>query len=124
MHAIRFITCSAVTYCLFVHPGMSWAINCTALNHIATKDGVFVRSDDAGRVVTGHGRLQFYSAPNYACKMKDIFIVEGQTVNAYFEYAAFTSVVYSSNKSSKPVIGWVRSDRLKRNALGIAPIKR
>jgi hypothetical protein len=121
---MRFFPCGAVTCCLLLHAGVSWATNCVALNNIAAKEGVFVPGSDAGRVVTGHGRLQFYSAPNYSCKMKGIFVIEGQTVNAYFEYAAFTSVVYSSDRSSKPVIGWVRSDRPKRNGLGIGPTQK
>jgi hypothetical protein len=96
-------------------------VDCGALNNLASKDGVFIPGDDAGRLVIGVGRLQFYSAPNYSCKMKGVFVIEGQTVDAYTEYEEFTSVVYLREKYGKPVMGWVKSNRLKPNGLGIAP---
>lgn len=94
--------------------------DCNALSDVASRDGVFVPSGDSGRVVTGVGRLQFYSAPDYSCPTKGIFVIEGQTVDAYTEYRQFTSIVYLSDKLAKPVMGWVRSNRLKPNGLGIA----
>lgn len=99
-------------------------MDCSALNDLASKDGVFIPGDDAGRVVIGAGRLQFYSAPNYSCKMRGIFVIEGQMVDAYPKYGEFTSVVYLRNKHGKPVMGWVKSGRLKPNGLSIAPTQR
>jgi len=65
--------------------------DCNALSDVASGDGVFVPSDDSGRVVIGGGRLQFYAAPDYSCPIAGVFIVEGQVVNAYTEYREFTS---------------------------------
>ncbi|WP_162877968.1 hypothetical protein [Trinickia diaoshuihuensis] len=93
---------------------------CKALNEVASKTGVFIPGNNAGRVVIGKGRLQFYSAPSYECKMQGVFVIEDQTVDAYTEYKGFTSVVYLGSKKLSPVLGWVRSDRLRPNGLGIA----
>jgi hypothetical protein len=97
--------------------------DCDALSEFASKNGVLVPSDDSGRVVTGAARLQFYSAPDYSCRLAGIFIIEGQAVNAYSEYREFTSVVYLGDKQGKPIIGWVRSNRLKPDGRGIAHVK-
>lgn len=101
--------------------GASGAVDCKGLSDFASKNGVFIPGDDAGRIVAGSGRLQFYSAPSYFCKKGGVFVVENQTVSAYVEYNGFASIVYLGDKQEKPVIGWVRSDRLRPNDLGIAP---
>lgn len=97
------------------------AANCVELNDFASKNGVFIPGEDSGRTVVGKRRLQFYSAPNYSCELKGVFVVEGQTLNAYTQYKGFVSVVYLSDREKKPVLGWVRSNRLKPNDRGIAP---
>lgn len=94
---------------------------CESLNAAATKNGIQIPGDAAGRTVIGKGRLQFYSAPDLSCKMNGVFIVEADSVDAYADYGKFTSVVYLNSKSKKVVNGWVESDRLKPNGLGIAP---
>jgi hypothetical protein len=98
------------------------ATNCEKLSDRGSKDGVYIPGDDAGRVVIGHGRLQFFSAPDLSCRIKGLFIVEGQAVDAYTEYKGFTSIAYLDSKSqSGPVTGWVKTDRLKPTGKGIAP---
>lgn len=114
----------AVFLCLTLRSSFGEPVDCSALNDLASKDGVFIPGDDAGRVVVGAGRLQFYSAPNYSCKMKGVFVIEGQTVDAYAKYGQFTSVVYLRDGNGKPVMGWVKSDRLKPNGLSTAPTQR
>lgn len=106
---------------VFAPQATSGATDCKGLNDLASRHGTYVPTDDAGRTVTGRGRLQFYSAPDFACKMKGVFVIENQTVDAYAEYNKFTSVVYLGEGKGKPVMGWVTSGRLKPNGLGIAP---
>jgi len=101
--------------------GATWAADCKTLNELASKNAVLIPGAEAGRVVIGKGRLQFYSAPVYVCKMSGVFIVASQSVDAYAEYGGFTSVVYLGHKQSEPVVGWARSDWLRPNDLGIAP---
>ncbi|WP_244146539.1 hypothetical protein [Paraburkholderia sp. BCC1876] len=95
--------------------------NCEQLNAVASKDATRIPSDAAGRTVIGKGRLQFYSAPDLSCKIDGVFVVEADSVDAYADYGKFTSVVYLNSKSKNLVNGWVDSDRLKPNGLGIAP---
>ncbi|MDN7742289.1 hypothetical protein [Burkholderia gladioli] len=102
----------------------SASVNCETLNDTASKTGDYIAGEEAGRTVTGRGRLQFYSAPAYSCEMKGVFILPNESVEAYTNYRGFTSVAYLNPKQSKPVLGWVRSNRLTRNGLGIAPVQK
>ncbi|MBJ9676222.1 hypothetical protein [Burkholderia gladioli] len=102
----------------------SASVNCETLNTTASKAGDYIAGKEADRTVTGRGRLQFYSAPAYSCEIKGIFILPNESVEAYTNYRGFTSVAYLNAKQSKPVLGWVRSDRLTHNGLGIAPVQK
>lgn len=65
-------------------------------------------------VVTGAGRLQFYSAPDLNCAMKGIFIVPSDAVITYAQSrSGWSSVMYSNPRTGESVAGWVRSARLK-----------
>ena len=97
------------------------AVDCEKLNASASQDGDFIMGDRAGRVVVGHGRLQFYSAPDYSCKMQGVFILPSEQVDAYSNYNGFTRVIYLGAKQGGPTIGWVRKSRLRANGIGIAP---
>ncbi|MCA8283389.1 hypothetical protein LGN21_27770 [Burkholderia cepacia] len=97
------------------------AIDCEKLNASASQEGDFIMGDRAGRVVVGHGRLQFYSAPDYSCKMQGVFILPSEQVDAYSNHDGFTRVIYLGAKKGEPTIGWVRKNRLKANGVGIAP---
>jgi hypothetical protein len=65
-------------------------------------------------VVTGVGRLQFYSAPNFHCAMNGVFVIPKDEL---IEYArtddGWSSVMYFSSKAGNTIEGWVRSARLK-----------
>jgi hypothetical protein len=95
--------------------------DCEQLNATASKNGNQIPGGASRRTVVGKGRLQFYSAPDLSCKMSGVFIVEADSVDAYTDYGKFTSVTYRNSKSQKTVNGWVESDRLKPNGLGVAP---
>ncbi len=65
-------------------------------------------------VVTGPGRLQFYSAPGLGCPMKGIFVIPRDELIAYAQTDdGWSSVMYMNPKTSDSVSGWVRSGRLK-----------
>jgi hypothetical protein len=65
-------------------------------------------------LVTGVGRLQFYSAPNFHCAMDGVFVVPKDEL---IEYArtddGWWSVAYFKPGSANDGEGWVRSARLK-----------
>jgi hypothetical protein len=94
---------------------------CKKLSDKAYKEGSMILGGDAEQIVVGRGRLQFYSAPSYSCKIMGIFILRGETVVTYTTFGRFTSVAYLNGKSNEPVTGWVESSRLKPTGLGIAP---
>ncbi|MCA8064634.1 hypothetical protein [Burkholderia sp. AU38729] len=97
------------------------AVDCDALNRRAQVQGDYVMGSDAGRVVTGKGRLPFYSAPDDTCRIDGRFIVEHDHVDARADYGRFTSVVYLNPRTRVTAEGWVPTARLKPDGTGIAP---
>lgn len=97
------------------------AVDCDALNRRAQARGDYVTGSDAGRVVTGKGHLPFYSAPDDACRIDGLFIVEHDHVDARTNYGRFTSVVYLNPRTRGLAEGWVPTARLKPDGTGIAP---
>ena len=76
--------------------------------------GTAIFSPPLANVVTGTGRLQFYSAPNTACAMKGVFVIPKDKLISYVATDdGWTSVMYMNPKTGDDVQGWVRSDRLK-----------
>jgi len=79
-----------------------------------TKD-VSIFSPPLANVVTGAGRLQFYSAPNDSCPMSGIFVIPKDELIAYAETnTGWSSVMYTNPRTNNVVSGWVRSARLKQ----------
>jgi len=73
-----------------------------------------VFSPPLSAVVTGAGRLQFYSAPNPNCAMAGVFVVSKDELITYAQSNdGWSSVMYSHPKTGNNVSGWVRSSRLK-----------
>jgi hypothetical protein len=85
---------------------------CAAPKPGADKAPIF--SPPVADVVTGAGRLQFYSAPNFHCVMDGVFVIPRDEL---VEYArtddGWSSVMYMNPKTGNDVEGWVRSERLK-----------
>ena len=71
-------------------------------------------SPPLGVVVTGTGRLQFYSAPNPGCAMKGVFVIPKDALVAYAQSGEWSSVMYSNPATGDTVSGWVKSSRLKK----------
>lgn len=116
--------CAATALLAIFCSGVSQAdsqLDCKIFSDKADKDGSTILGMDAEQIVIGKGRLQFYSAPRYSCKMLGVFIFKNEAVVAYTTYGSFTSVAYLNGKGGGPVMGWVESNRLKPNGLGIAP---
>ena len=63
--------------------------------------------------VNGNGRLYFYTAPNYSCRTKDIFVIQGDTLNVHTEVNEWYLVDYYNPRTKKTHEGWVRPERLK-----------
>jgi hypothetical protein len=71
-------------------------------------------SPPISEVVTGTGRLQFYSAPNEACAMPGVFVIPKDRLIAYAQSNdGWTSVMYTNPRTGNVVTGWVRSARLR-----------
>jgi hypothetical protein len=79
-----------------------------------TKD-VPIFSPPLANVVTGAGRLQFYSAPNERCTMSGVFVIPKDELVAYAETDdGWLQVMYMNPPTGNIVSGWVRSARLKQ----------
>ena len=78
-----------------------------------TKD-VPILSPPLGAVVTGAGRLQFYSAPKLTCVMTGVFVLPKDWLVEYAQTSdGWSSVMYINPRTNNDVSGWVRTDRLK-----------
>jgi hypothetical protein len=71
-------------------------------------------SPPLANVVTGTGRLQFYSAPNLHCPVSGVFVIPNDELVAYAQTNdGWSSVMYVNPRTGNDVSGWVRSARLK-----------
>src|ERR1700730_4240247 len=71
-------------------------------------------SPPLAHVVTGRGRLQFYSAPSLRCAMNGVFVIRNDKLVAYAQTDdGWSSVMYVNPLTGADVSGWVRSERLK-----------
>jgi hypothetical protein len=71
-------------------------------------------SPPLANVVTGAGRLQFYSAPNLGCLMEGVFVIPKDELVAYAQTSdGWSQVMYINPRTGNDVSGWVRSSRLK-----------
>src|SRR5262245_15231441 len=67
-------------------------------------------SPPLAQVVTGTGRLQFYSAPNSQCPVKGVFVIPNDRLIAYAQTQdGWSSVMYLNPRTGSDVVGWVRS---------------
>jgi hypothetical protein len=114
---------NSVMFCLLAAAGfpVSAATDCQALDHKANEHGIRIPGDMAIHKVIGRGRLQFYSAPDVACKLPGTFILPAEMVTAYATYGKFTAVMYVNLKTKEDTEGWVLDSRLKATGYGIAP---
>jgi hypothetical protein len=77
-------------------------------------NSVPIFSPPLANVVTGTGRLQFYSAPNFHCPMDGVFVIPKDKLVAYAQTDdGWSSVMYFNPRTGNDVSGWVRSERLR-----------
>ncbi|MCG0458849.1 hypothetical protein L6R44_22550 [Enterobacter cloacae complex sp. ECC445] len=93
---------------------------CSDADNIAAKKQEKIPSDNSGYVIKNTGRTYFYSAPDESCRIKDLFIVQGDLVNVYADYNGFSSIMYFK-KNGNPITGWVHSDTLKPTNTDVGP---
>lgn len=91
---------------------------CSDANKIAIKNQRKTPSDVSEYMIKNAGRTYFYSAPDESCKIKELFIVQGDLVNVYTDYNGFSSIMYLK-KNGESITGWVHSDTLKPTRIGI-----
>ncbi|MGK3141386.1 hypothetical protein [Pantoea sp. C2G6] len=93
---------------------------CSSVAAKADSERIIIPSGDSGCKVSGKGRAYFYSAPNEKCKIKNLFIIPGDLVNASADYNDYTYIIYFK-KDGDGVEGWVKSNRLAPTGTGIGP---
>jgi len=95
--------------------------DCKAFENFSDIQGSRVLADLSEHVVIGKDRLYFHSSPYLNCRLRDVFILPGETVNAYVEFAGYTAVMYLNRKTGEDAVGWVESARLRATGRGVAP---
>ncbi len=111
MAALVRVICGAAVWALI--GGSAFAESSCKEPEIGTPQAPML-SPPLANVVTGTGRLQFYSAPNPNCAMTGIFVIPKDEVIAYAQTDdGWSSVMYINPRTGNDVSGWVRSARLK-----------
>lgn len=106
---------------LFFYSGSIFANEtCSEINVNARSAQSYIDSDKSGYIVSGHGRLYFYNAPDESCINKEQFLITGDLVNVYTEFNGFSSVMYFK-KNGETVEGWLKSESLKSTGTGVGP---
>jgi hypothetical protein len=67
----------------------------------------------SSRRVLGRARLYFHSAPDSSCRLREVFVIHGDTLQAHNEYGTFTEVVYVNPRTGRSTSGWVDTGRLQ-----------
>ena len=95
--------------------------DCKAFEGFSDLQGSRVPGYQSEREVIGQGRLYFHSSPYPKCRLPKLFIVPGDKVTAYVEFAGFTAVMYLNKKTGDDAMGWVESARLRVTGRGVSP---
>jgi len=104
------------TVCVAAEPGK----HCPNSVGNLEKAKVRIPGYTSGRVVVGKGRAYFYTAPDDRCRMKQVFVISGDQLDAYFDVPGWTEVTYWTGKSGE-VSGWIPNSRLAETGTGMAP---
>lgn len=84
------------------------------------KSKMSIPSHLSGRVIIGKGRAYFYDAPDERCRMKHVFVIPGDHVEAYFDVPGWTEVTYWNAKGGD-VSGWIPNSHMAETGTGIGP---
>ncbi|MEQ9863146.1 hypothetical protein [Pectobacterium aroidearum] len=107
-----------IFYCF---SGVAFA-TCGEINLSAEVEQDLLKTSDSGYIVVASGRAYLYSAPSESCKLKNTFLIRGDKIDVYAEYAGFFSMMYLK-KNGEPVMGWIHSSSVKPIGVGIGPDK-
>jgi len=86
--------------------------DCTEVGRQARQREVTLAPPSSYQVI-GTGRLPFHTAPDAACRDKQVFVIPGDKLAGYTEYQGWTSVMYLNPASGKSYNGWVETKRLQ-----------
>ena len=110
---------AAIAICAAAAAGPASAADCTALAKEADAQAPRL-SPPSSYVVGDAGRLYFHTAPDPACRDKDVFVIPNDRLTGYSEYKGYISVMYLNPVSLKSYLGWVEARRLNYQG-AIAP---
>jgi hypothetical protein len=107
-------------FLLAVVPAIASAapVDCGALLAAIRTEQVKVPEWQTGRRATGRERLYFHTAPDSACRQRELFVVPGDALQAHYEYGIYTEVVYVHPKTGRESMGWVETGRLQETMGG------
>lgn len=93
---------------------------CVSVFEQAEQEQAPISSSMSGRGVVGAGRLYFHTAPDTRCRLKDVFVIVGDRLEAYASYGEFTNVIYWNPNTGAGTAGWVLSSRMTATGTNIA----
>jgi hypothetical protein len=120
MRLLVFMTIMLVSSLAFARAGAGAENACSKIAEMAVRHQAFIPRHLSGRRVVGNGRFYLNFAPDKRCRMKDVFVVPNDRVEAYSDYQGFTDVTYWDAKGND-VSGWVLSSRVVETGTGIGP---
>jgi succinylglutamate desuccinylase len=85
---------------------------CDEIDENSRKNQINIDAVHSGYKVFGRGRLYFHSAPDKQCITKNVYVVNGDQVDAYVEHGNYMLIMYFNN-DGKEYDGWVEKRRLK-----------
>jgi hypothetical protein len=93
---------------------------CLSVFEQAEQGQELISGSASGRAVNGTGRLYLHTAPDKRCRLRDVFVVVGDRLEAYSRYGEFTHVIYWNPNTSVGTAGWVLSSRMTEAGTNIA----
>jgi hypothetical protein len=121
MKLIRFAVFAALAACASLACADANQI-CATAYETARQDKIVVTTSQTGRIVSGHGRLFFHSAPDDHCRLKDVFVIPHDRLEVFADHGGYTEVIYWNPVTGSGTAGWVPSARLAeiREMVGLA----
>lgn len=98
--------------CAAFFVGFAHAADCNALAKEAEARGANY-APPLSYIVGDAGRLYFHTAPDAACRSKDVFVIPNDRLTGYAEYKGYIQVMYLNPASLKSFMGWVEAKRLQ-----------
>ncbi len=97
-----------------------WTDVCLSVFEKAQLEQELISNGTSARGVVGTGRLYFHTAPAKRCQLKDVFVIVGDSLEAFADYGEFTSVIYWNPNTGAGTAGWVLRSRVTETATTVA----